>query len=126
LRAPLAQPAAPAERSRRARHRLDALQGFGAYRPRRREHKALAEAHAAFEQIDDRSFALDPLGDEIDAEARSKSRGRPDACRSPPHRLEQDVSPHLDVTKPRRPGHAARPQVVDVVERESIAALGKG
>ena len=38
-------------------------------RPRRREQEALAEPHVVIEQVDHRALALDPLGDQIDAEA---------------------------------------------------------
>ena len=33
------------------------------------EQEALAEAHVVVEQIDHRALALDPLGDQVDAEA---------------------------------------------------------
>ena len=55
--------------SRRGGGRGRALQGLGPHRPRRREQEALAEAHVVVEQIDHHALALDPLGDQVDAEA---------------------------------------------------------
>ena len=42
---------------------------LGPQRPRLREQEALAETHVVVEQVDHRALALDPLGDQIDAEA---------------------------------------------------------
>ncbi len=42
---------------------------LGPQRPRRRKQESLAEPHVVVEQIDHRAFALDPLGDQVDAEA---------------------------------------------------------
>src|ERR1700751_1439323 len=47
----------------------NALQGFGAHRPWRREQEALSELHVVIEQVDHRAFAFDPFGNEVDAEA---------------------------------------------------------
>src|SRR5579885_787557 len=46
---------------------LSALQGFGAYRSRRREQEALPEAHIVVQQIEHHAFALDTLRDQVDA-----------------------------------------------------------
>src|SRR5262249_58765639 len=100
-----------------------AVQGLRAYRPRRREHKALAEAHAAVQEINDHSLAFDALGDQIDtetAEQVGEIGGIDVACDGDP--LEQDIGapPDEPETPPEQLAPPA-PQGRDRVQRETGA-----
>ena len=74
---------------------IAALQGLGAHRARRREQDALAEAHIVVEQIDDRAFVFDTVGDQIDAEAAEQigEIGRMNVGRDQADAIEQQGRP---------------------------------
>ena len=105
----------------------DALQRFGAHRPRRREQEALTEADVVIEQVDHHRFAFDLLGDQVDAETAEEigQVGGVDVGGAVLG-IDQQVAGDLDVAEAaRREVARLDPQVLQVVEREPEAAVGQ-
>ena len=102
---------------------------LGPQRPGRRKQESLAEPHVVVEQIDHRALALDPLGDQVDAEAAEQvgKVGGVDVGRRGLPLIEQQRRRHLDEAD-AAVGEFARldPQVGDVIDREAEAALRQG
>ncbi len=95
-------------------------------RPRRRKQKSLSEPHVIVEQIDHGALALDPFGDQVDAEAAEQIRkvgGVNVGGRGLPL-IEQQGRGHLDEADAAVGQFAwLDPQIGDVIDREAIAAL---
>ena len=106
----------------------DPLQHLGAHRARRREQEALAEAHVVVEQVDHGALALDPLGDQVDAEAAEQvgEIRRMDVALRRRGAVEQQRGRHLDEAEAAL-GELARlhAQVGHVVHREAEAEIGE-
>ncbi len=101
---------------------------LGSQRPGRRKQESLPEAYIEVEQIDHGAFAFDPFGDQVDAEAPEQigQVGWMNVGRRVQLLVEQQGSRHLDEAD-AAVGQFARldPQVADVIDGETIAALGQ-
>ena len=100
---------------------------FRPQRPWRRKQKSLAEPDIVVEQIDHRPLAFDAFGNQVDAESPKQVRQirRVDVGRRVLSLIQQQRRRHLDEAD-AAVGEFARldPQVSDVIDGETEAALG--